>query len=354
MSAKGRGNLHTPTRLTVREVGTELLEGMTAGVVLPRRRSRDGSPYKVSAIESVRSSLTGHVYGPLGTSRLSDVSRVDVQALVDKMTRDGLSGQTIRNAVNALSLVYRFARTRKDPGLVSPVGDLELPAAGRRERVVSTVEGQTLLAALPLDLRALYGLAVYGGLRRGEIAGLDWRHVDFATNVVTVERAWCSRSLTMVEPKSAAGRRRVPVPSVLREILLDWAAKSGATGLMFPSARDTGRPFDPRAISRRADKAWAAANAKELERAEAEGREPRLLTRVILHEGRHSAASSFIASGLDPVRVAGWLGHSQTSTTLDRYAHAFEAREQTDAGMLDAFHALALAEAADRGPVAGQ
>jgi integrase len=65
------------------------------------------------------------------------------------------------------------------------------------------------------------------------------------------------------------------------------------------------------------------------------------LERIILHEGRHSAASAFIAAGEDAVQVAAWLGHSQTSTTTDIYAKAFKDRERQAAKRqrLEAFYA---------------
>ena len=43
-----------------------------------------------------------------------------------------------------------------------------------------------------------------------------------------------------------------------------------------------------------------------------------------VHSLRHTAASLFIASGTDVGTVAGLLGHSQPSTTLDIYTHAFD------------------------------
>jgi hypothetical protein len=61
-----------------------------------------------------------------------------------------------------------------------------------------------------------------------------------------------------------------------------------------------------------------------------------------------------IASGLDPVRVSKWLGHSQVSTTTDVYAKAFAARERHDAALVDAFHAQPAEEAESVGQSAGQ
>ena len=49
-----------------------------------------------------------------------------------------------------------------------------------------------------------------------------------------------------------------------------------------------------------------------------------LPTGLNVHSLRHTAASLFIASGTDVGTVAGLLGHSQPSTTLDIYTHAFD------------------------------
>jgi integrase len=306
-------------------------------------RAKGGKRYKVSSIESYRASLDRHVLPDFGGARLGDVTAVDVQGLVDRLVASGVTGQTVRNVVSALSVVYRFAR-RRGWVVVSPCQGLELPAgARRRERIVDPGEARILLNALPLDLRALYGVAVYAGLRRGEIGGLDWAYVDFAAGTITVERAYCWRAREFVPPKTDAAVRVVPMVGPLAGILLDYRIESGGKGLVFPSASDPARPFDPRAVARRADTAWKRkAEQKALEA----GEDPKEVTwdRIILHEGRHSAASAFIASGLDAVRVARWMGHSQTSTTLDYYAKAFESRAHEDAQRVDAFFAEWQAE----------
>ena len=49
-----------------------------------------------------------------------------------------------------------------------------------------------------------------------------------------------------------------------------------------------------------------------------------LPTDLNVHSLRHTAASLFITSGTDVGTVAGLLGHSQPSTTLDIYTHAFD------------------------------
>ena len=43
-----------------------------------------------------------------------------------------------------------------------------------------------------------------------------------------------------------------------------------------------------------------------------------------MHSLRHTNASLLIAKGADAATVAGLLGHSQVSTTLDIYTHSFD------------------------------
>ena len=47
-----------------------------------------------------------------------------------------------------------------------------------------------------------------------------------------------------------------------------------------------------------------------------------------VHSLRHTAASLMIAGGTEVATVAAILGHSQPSTTLDLYTHAFDKNKQ--------------------------
>ena len=55
-----------------------------------------------------------------------------------------------------------------------------------------------------------------------------------------------------------------------------------------------------------------------------------------VHSLRHTAASLMIAGGTDVATVAGILGHSQPSTTLDIYTHAFDKNKQVASARLQA------------------
>ncbi len=55
-----------------------------------------------------------------------------------------------------------------------------------------------------------------------------------------------------------------------------------------------------------------------------------------VHSLRHTNASLLIAGGTDVTTVAGLLGHSQPSTTLDIYSHAFDKNKKAASKALQA------------------
>ncbi len=66
--------------------------------------------------------------------------------------------------------------------------------------------------------------------------------------------------------------------------------------------------------------------------------------KVRFHDLRHFTASQLIASGHDPVVIAGRLGHTDATTTLKLYAHALEERDRQAADLLGALMQPDLSE----------
>src|SRR4051794_11990327 len=61
------------------------------------------------------------------------------------------------------------------------------------------------------------------------------------------------------------------------------------------------------------------------------------LTALGFHEARHTAASLFIASGMNAKTVTTLLGHSSIAITFDRYGHLFPGAEHEARDLLDAY-----------------
>ena len=311
-----RGTFQRPVRTTVREAAEALIAGIDGGSIL----DRSGKPYKPSAARGYAQTLRAHVLPTLGARRLDEVRRADVQDLVEQLRRRGLAPSTIHNVLDPLRVLFRRA-VRRDEVVVDPTDGLELPAVrGQRDRIETPENAQQLLDALPADQRPLWTVAMFAGLRRGELLALRWTDVDFETGVIRVERGW-DLYAGAIEVKSSAGVRGVPMAFPVRRELRELKLRSGRDGDDLVFGRTAREPAFPSTLRAAALKAWTAA-----------GVEP-----ITLHEARHCAISFFIASGLDLKQVSTWAGHSDIRVTLNRYGHVIPGSEREAADRLSAY-----------------
>ena len=239
-----------------------------------------------------------------------------------------MSASSIRNTVNAVRAIYRDADLLAQGSIaINPTLGLRLPAVrGTRDRIAPPDEALQLLQALPADDRALWATALFAGLRLGELMALRFEDIEFEQGTIRVTRSFDPKA-GFVDPKSKAGRRRVPIAALLREYLEAHRELTGrASGLVFGRSAD--RPFQPQTVNDRARRAWKKAG----------------LSPIGLHECRHTCASFFIAAGVNAKTLSTFMGHASITTTLDRYGHLFPGSEAEAASLLDAYLARADSE----------
>jgi integrase len=314
-----KGTVKAPTRITLAEAAVEWLAGAEAGTILARNRQ----PYKPSALRGYRRALQQRVLPELGHLKLSAVDHVTLQDFADRLART-LDASTVRNTLSPVQALMRRA-VKRGVIAVNPAVGLELQAPqGRRDRVASPTEAAALLAALADGDRALWGSALYGGLRRGELRALRWDDIDLDANVIRVARSWDDVD-GAIEPKSRAGLRTVPIPSALRGLLVEHRLRRGGHGEDLVFGHSDGRPFEPSSVRRRALTAWKRAQ----------------LDAIGLHECRHTFASLMIAAGVNAKALSTYMGHSSVTITFDRYGHLMPGNEEQAAGLLDDYLAAA-------------
>lgn len=311
-------------RLTLEAACERWLNDARSGVIT----TRSGDPYKPSAIRSYEQSLKLRVYPTLGSVQFYAVRRVDLQDLVDGLVArtddERLSPATIQGPITALRAIYKRALQRGEID-VNPTAGLKLPAVrSRRERVADPKEARKLLTALPEGDRAVWATALFAGLRRGELLALRWEDVDMDGRTILVCRSWDLEHGPQ-ETKNRQ-RRRVPMPKELHGYIAAHKLRQ-APGYDLVFGETATRPIAPDVLRRRADKAWEAAK----------------LTRITLHECRHSYASFAIAAGVNAKALSDYMGHSSIQVTYDRYGHLFPGNEEEAAGLLDGYLAATVA-----------
>jgi integrase len=184
---------------------------------------------------------------------------------------------------------------------------------------------QLLTAAQGHKQEALFVLALATGMRRGEILGLKWQDISFATSMLQVRRTLNYvpyRGFIEAEPKTEKSRRSIILPPFALETLKQHYNRQQEAKLKAGNAwqdRDLvfcnsiGTPLDPKSQVR------VQLNAL-LQKAG--------LPHIRFHDLRHSTATMLLSMGIHPKVVQELLGHNQISMTMDIYSHVMPTLQQ--------------------------
>lgn len=168
-----------------------------------------------------------------------------------------------------------------------------------------------------LRYKCFFELLYYCGLRRSEARGLQWKHIDFINKTLTVSQQVLNPSNSnastewyISSTKTEASNRTIPISTTLlndlaelrktNERLSKFKQTWFVLGDDVPMA--TGRMYFYR--DKYAEKAG--------------------IRRIRLHDFRHSCASALISGAAPITAVSNFLGHSETTETLETYTHMFK------------------------------
>ena len=155
--------------------------------------------------------LRTHLFPVFGQERLCDIQRVDLALFFGEKRRQGVSPSHINGMRAVLSKVLSAA-TEWGYLESNPVRGLRIgPRTPVRDREVPT-EGQVriLVAALKEPCRTLVALAALTGLRIGELLGLEWKHIDFLREELSVEQA-LKEGGKIGKVKTESSKARIPL-----------------------------------------------------------------------------------------------------------------------------------------------
>lgn len=209
-----------PTEITVREFFGQYDE--VARDTMKRR-----------SLETYRSIARKHLLPALGSSKLHDLNREQVQRLYSRKRDGGLSPARIRRIHGVLSSALNMAvRWRLiDHNVCREVSPPRVPAP--EIRPLSLEEARRFIAAAETDrLEALYVLGLTSGARWGELTGLFWSDLDLNRRVMYVQRSLIKGKggYSFDTPKTSGSRRSVGLTALATDALIRHRERQQAEG----------------------------------------------------------------------------------------------------------------------------
>lgn len=293
-----------------------------------------------STITGYRSTISCHFEGSLKEKPLRDLTPSDVETWVSWMLNDeGLSTTTAAKSFRLLRQTCKHACALGELAH-NPTDPVKAPKRKGPDPNALDAEGRARVCAAldampPTGTATAAYIALFTGMREGEVCGLQWRDVEIDptmhTGVLHVRHAVgrTDHGCYLKEPKNRASRRDVPVVAELgralerrRAHMMDVRRKGGwdnspasfselfVVGDEVPDP--SGDPWrNPGIIGRE----WRTIS-RSLGLVGTKGRG------ITFHDLRHSFATTAIASGADIKSVSSFLGHANASMTLNVYADA--------------------------------
>ena len=311
-------------------------------------RPRPQGHYSPSTLAGYRKIIDGYLKPSLGHLTLERLQArggaLHIERFQNALLDLGLASQTVLNARNCLRGALSYAVRM---GLIetNPVVRVTAPPASRYEGQTLDERGARALLRTIAGHRFEVGiwLELMCGLRRAEVLGLQWKHLqDLDARPgdprrrprlhVRQERLWVKgRGLVVQEPKTKRSRRTLFLPEVLVRKLLHWRQLQELD------------PIAPGQLVARGGQGYVLTNPDGTLPA------PNTFTRNVKdclmraglppemrgHDLRHSFSSILQAEGMPASGAMAALGHSSLSMTMGTYTHTTDPLRSMAAQIFD-------------------
>jgi integrase len=285
------------------------------------------SPNTVKGYNNI---VTVHLIPGLGKIALKNIKAEHLQTYyADKLKT--LNSTTVRHHHTLLHRAFKQA-VLLDLMARNPADAVTPPRYHKAEmHILNESQVETVLSSTNPDYYALFYLALFSGLRRGELLALRWSDADLLMAEMSVSRSVVSLEgggYVFKDTKTAKSRRTVALsPStcqVLREHLDKQMAIKKRLEIKFHNddlifSHDNKNPFNGNAVSM----IWR----NLVRRLGFKG--------VRFHDCRHTMATAMLSAGVHPKIVQERLGHSSIAITLDTYSHVAPGLQHAAANKMD-------------------
>ena len=275
---------------------------------------------KENTIKGYRSQIDHQIKPFIGHKQLASLTTADIQKFYNKIKKEGrvhphpihghvLSDSMVRKIHMMLHEAMEVA-VRERYIVRNPTDNTTIPKKTTTEKqVLDDSQLNRFLEAIQGEpyWHDFFYVEVMTGLRRGEICGIKWSDIDFNEGTLCIKRSVSTKEgggVSIGETKTDAGVRTIIMPPSVATLL--WKKRSDAVNeWVFPHYTNPSDPLHPSSAYKK-----LKTLLKRLE-----------LPLLRFHDLRHTFATQATDGGVDPKTLAGILGHTDASFTLDTYTH---------------------------------
>lgn len=260
--------------------------------------------------------LNTHIFRVFGNMKLKEITSEDVQLFVMSLSEGvdlakPLSAKTIRNVHGTL---HKLLQTAYEMKLIddNPAKHTTMPKIPKAEIIPLNNQqlNQFLNAIRGNPLEVLLKLAVFTGMRKGELMGLTWNGINFEAGCIRVYQQLSYNTQKhhyyFETPKNGKERTIYP-PAAVMDMMKRYQMAGHSGKFVFQGARG-GEHLTLSQIRKRFDRL-----VYELD-----------LPDFRFHDLRHTYAVISIKAGVDLKTLSAFMGHHSVAFTLDRYAFALD------------------------------
>lgn len=295
-----------------------------------------------ATLRGYTTNMNKYIVEPLGDMYLSDVTADDIRLALIPLTTKSAG---LYSTVNMLLKCVFYAAERSQLLDYNPCVGISAKGGKQSKKKDALTDKQTKLlldTVKGLPPYTFIMIALYSGLRREEILGLQWDCVflDVPTPYISVRRAWRSehnRPVVSTTLKTKAARSDVPIPGCLVECLRKVKETSISEYVI---ADRTGQPLSASQFQRvwkyvtvrtaKPRNYYKYVNGQSIKYTVTptlgshQTNNPKLIYTIDFdvtpHQLRHTYITNLLYAGVDPKTVQYLAGHENSKTTMDIYA----------------------------------
>jgi integrase len=205
---------------------------------------------------------------------------------------------------------------------------------GKKYHVPEYIESRSI----PTQFKVFFNLALFGGLRRGELIALTWNDIDFENNSVSINKStgYVDKQMITKAPKNKSSIRVITVPGPVMDLVKKYRTEQLEYKLSIGDQWQGDNYVFIQASGKQMHLATPYGTFKDIIKKynDTIEKDKFKLPDIPLHGLRHTSATLLISENIDVRTVSARLGHAQTSTTMNIYAHSLKKLDEKAADAL--------------------